>query len=189
MMGDTFYEGAILTGDQICEEIKSGRIVIDPFNMENLNDNSYNVTLSKNITTYDLRMSDDLVVDIKHPPKTITATMSEKYGFVIYPGALYLGSTNERIASDYFVPILAGRSSFGRLGLTSHKTGNFGDLGYNGVWTMQITSTFPTRIYPDIKIGQIYFLRPYGKIKSLYHGKYQGSTGPASSRLDLDFKR
>lgn len=179
-----FNEGAILTGDQILQEVQNGRIVINGFDEKKLNPNSYNVTLDKTILTYNIKATDNFEVDIRMPPDMASSTISDKYGYVIYPGQLYLGSTVESIQTNYFVPIITGRSSMGRLGLEIHQTGNFGDLGYNGKWTLQIASSaFPIRIYPNIEIAQIYFIRPYGRIKQLYHGKYQNSTEPTPSKL------
>lgn len=183
-----FHTGAILTGDQINEEIRLGNIEISGFDPARLNENSYNVTLSPTIMTYDLKATDDYILDVKDPPALISATITEKYGYVIHPEKFYLGSTNETIHSDLFVPIMAGRSSFGRLGFAIHSTGNFGDLGYSGTWTLQIKSAFPTRIYPNIEIAQIYFMKPYGHIKQLYHGKYQNSNSPAPSKIFTELK-
>ena len=184
-----FHNGAILTGDQIKREIEAGNIEISGFNENQLNENSYNVTLSPTIMVHDLKATDNYIVDIKQPPELLSATISDKYGFVIYPDKLYLGSTNETIHSDIYVSILTGRSSFGRLGFAIHRTGNFGDLGYNGTWTLQIQSMFPTRIYPNIQIAQIYFMRPYGRITKLYHGKYQDSFEPTASRISRELDK
>lgn len=114
-----FHTGAILTGDQINEEIRLGNIEISGFDPARLNENSYNVTLSPTIMTYDLKATDDYILDVKNPPALISATITDKYGYVIHPEKFYLGSTNETIHSDLFVPIMAGRSSFGRLGFPS----------------------------------------------------------------------
>ena len=188
-MSDVFFEGAILTGDQIQQEIEEGNIEIVGFDPNRLNENSYNVTISPTILTYNLLATEDFVMDIKNPPDLVSATISEQYGYILHPEKLYLGSTNEIIHSDVYVPILTGRSSFGRLGLNIHQTGNFGDLGYHGTWTLQIRSAFPTKIYPNIAIAQIYFIRPYGKITKLYSGKYQNSDQPTPSRIYSEIER
>lgn len=82
---DIFHTGAILTGDQIKEEIRLGNIEISGFDPDRLNENSYNVTLSPTIMTYDLKATDDYILDVKNPPSLISATITEKYGYVIHP--------------------------------------------------------------------------------------------------------
>lgn len=186
-LDSTFFEGAILTGSEIRRQVELGNIIISNFKLENLNENSYNVTLNKTIMRHDLRCTDGFVIDPRNPCPMISTTISEKYGFVIQPGHLYLGSTNEIIGSKFFVPIIAGRSSFGRHGLNAHNTGNFGDLGFVGKFTLQINSIYPFRLFPNIRIAQIYFLRPYGRIEKLYNGKYQGATGPEPSKINREF--
>ena len=172
--------GGVLTGDMIANEVKSGRIRITEFDPESLNANSYNIRLGDRVTIY----RQVKVIDL-HDKSTYEKTESfdlDKDGIVLRPGTVYLISTKERIGSDFYEPIITGRSSIGRLGIAIHREAGFGDIGYYGQWTMHLTVTYPTRIYPNDPIAQVYFLTPYGKIKELYHGKYQGSEGAVSSR-------
>lgn len=78
-------------------------------------------------------------------------------GMVLKPGKLYLGRTVERTRTDKFIPMLEGRSSVGRLGMGIHVTAGFGDIGFDGPWTLEITVTEPLRIYPLVEIAQIYY--------------------------------
>jgi dCTP deaminase len=69
-----------------------------------------------------------------------------------------------------------------------HLTAGFGDLGFNGTYTLEITVVNPVRIYSDLEIAQVYFEKPTGKIDFLYHGRYQGQIEPTESRINIDSK-
>ena len=101
---------------------------------------------------------------------------------------MYLGYTKEVIGSDYYVPTITGRSSTGRLGLFVQITADLVDIGFKGNLTFQFHAVQPLRIYKGMKLGQICFWKPKGKIK-LYNGKYQYSEGPQESRVWQDFAK
>lgn len=164
----------ILTGSQIEAEWKTGNIVIDPFDASLLNPNSYNFRLGNRIIQY----CDNEVIDSRKKPPTKSVEFPNE-GLVLEPGRLYLGHTLEIMGSFCYVPLIGGRSSTGRLGLFVHITAPLGDIGYFGQWTLQFRATIPIRVYPNQKIGQITFVKAYGKIKP-YEGKYQGGDGPQS---------
>ncbi len=92
------------------------------------------------------------------------------------------------MGSNYYAPFIYGRSSVGRLGLFVQITAPLGDIGFSGKWTLQLTPVRPVRVYPGMKIGQIFFLKPYGEI-NLYTGKYQNSNGPRKSEIYKDFRK
>jgi dCTP deaminase len=164
----------ILTGSQIEAEVKIGTIIINPFDSSLLNPNSYNFRIGKKIVKY----PDGEIVDTKIMPIVHEIPFPEE-GLILEPGKLYLGHTFEKMGSSRFVPLLGGRSSTGRLGLFVHITAPLGDIGYFGVWTLQLRATVPVKIYPGQKIGQMVFVIAYGAINS-YDGKYQGGEGPQS---------
>ena len=105
---------------------------------------------------------------------------------MLRPGRLYLGKTVEWTSSPGFVPMYEGRSSLGRLGVSSHITAGFGDIGFEGNWTLEISVVQPVRIYPGMRIGQLYWHKPVGEITSTYQGKYQGQEGIQASKLYED---
>lgn len=108
-----------------------------------------------------------------------------KEGYVLQPGVLYIGRTIERTHTDRFIPMINGRSSGGRLGISIHICAGFGDIGFDGSWTLEITCVEPVRVYPGEEIAQICYFKPYGKVKSeyLYHGRYQGQIDATASRF------
>lgn len=171
----------ILSGLKIKEEVKCGKIEIDPFNVDDINPNSYNYTLGDYVKVY----KND-VLDAKVNEKTEIIPIPEE-GLVLYPDKVYLGFTNEVIGSDYYVPVITGRSSTGRLGLFVQITSDLVDIGFHGKLTLQMHATQPVRIYKGMKIGQVMFWRVFGDYE-LYKGKYQSSEGPRESEVWRDFK-
>src|SRR5439155_17045031 len=172
----------ILTGPQIIESTARRRIVISPFELDQVNPNSYNVRLGSTLLTYDTD-----IIDAYRPNPTRTIIMDGD-GFVLRPGELYLGQTVEEVGSDYYVPLLFGRSSVGRLGLFVEITAPIGDIGFHGQWTLMLSPVRPLRVYPGMKIGQIMFFVATGDI-DLYRGKYQAAAGPQPSRYWWDVAR
>lgn len=114
--------------------------------------------------------------------KVISFTIPET-GIVLQPNVLYIGSTNERIATNKFIPMIDGRSSGGRLGLSIHICAGFGDIGFDGTFTLEISVVEPLIIYPNMQIAQVCFYTPYGKTDRMYSGKYQNQEVATPSRL------
>lgn len=173
--------GGILTGDEIGRQVELGNIVLENYNPKNLNPNSYNLYSGDTVTVY----RDLGVIDLRKPAtyeKTTTFKINED-GFILRPGTLYLIPSGVYMESTKFEPLITGRSSIGRLGIAVHQEAGFGDIGFKGVWTLQIKVTYPTKIYPKMPIFQVYFLTPHGRITELYHGKYQGSKEAVPSRF------
>jgi dCTP deaminase len=169
----------ILTGAKIQSEVNKKRITISPFFSECLNPNSYNFHLAESLLVYKNEIIDPKV---EQPVREIILPDD---GFILRPGELYLGSTQEIMGSDYYAPFIYGRSSIGRLGLFVNITAPLGDIGFVGRWTLQLSPVRPTKVYKGMRIGQIFFLKPFGSIE-LYNGKYQNSTGPRKSEVFRD---
>jgi dCTP deaminase len=79
----------ILTDKKILQAIEEGLIVIDPFRPECLGTNSYDVHLSKYISVYE-----DAALDARKHNKVIESEIGPE-GFLMHPGMLYLGVTEE----------------------------------------------------------------------------------------------
>jgi dCTP deaminase len=172
----------ILSGLEILKNLGAA-IKIDPFVRERLNPNSYNLTLHSELGVYE-----DDVLDMKRKPVLRTFQIPEE-GFVLQPGRLYLGRTAEYTVTDQFVPMLEGRSSIGRLGMFVHITAGFGDVGFAGFWTLEITSIQPIRIYAGVEICQIFYHQVLGDYEPYRSGKYQNNSGIQPSLLYKDFSQ
>lgn len=155
----------ILSDKRILEEIEKGTIVIQPYDRKYLGTNSYDVHLGKHLATYIDKELDakkhNLVEHFEIPPE----------GFVLRPGMLYLGVTEEYTKTHAHVPFLEGKSSTGRLGIDIHATAGKGDVGFCNTWTLEISCVHPVRIYAGMPIGQLIYFPVEGEIINKYNTK------------------
>ncbi len=165
----------ILSGHEIRRELGK-QIIIDPFREENLNPNSYNLTLHRELITYE-----EVVLDMRKPNRIRRLEIPDE-GLVLTPNQLYLGRTVERTETHNHVPMIEGRSSVGRLGLFVHVTAGFGDVGFCGYWTLEMFAVQPVRIYAGVAICQIFFHEIRGEFTK-YKSKYQNNTDIQPSLL------
>ena len=173
----------ILSGLEIEREINSGNIVITPYDCSFLNPNSYNLRLHDELLVYD-----DKPLDMKKANAYHTFKIPET-GYLLEPGRVYLGRTFEYTETKTYVPMLEGRSSVGRLGLSIHITAGFGDVGFRGYWTLELHCIEPIRIYPYVEICQIYYHTIQGDYLPYNSGKYQNNSGVQPSMMYLDFQK
>ena len=174
----------ILSGLEIVKKVEEGKeIFIEPFDASRVGPNSYDLRLNNILQVYDIPKGGNLDMRADHAVREIVIPED---GFVLEPGQLYLGSTVEFTETKAgYVPMLEGRSSVGRLGVSIHVTAGFGDIGFAGHWTLEIWSILPVRIYPFERICQIYYHKIDGEY-SPYKGKYQGAMGVQASRKYRD---
>lgn len=166
----------ILSGDEIQQRI-GGDIEISPYTAENLNPNSYNLTLHHEVMTYE-----EVVLDMRKNNRVRHLQIPES-GLVLEPNRLYLGRTVEHTTTHNLVPMIEGRSSIGRLGLFVHVTAGFGDVGFRGYWTLEMFAVQPVRIYPGVQICQIFYHEIVGDISEYQSDKYQNNSGIQPSML------
>lgn len=167
----------MLSGNEILKQNAKGNIIIEPFDKKRLNPNSYNITLANKLKVYTCE-----VLDCKKDNPFKELIIPEE-GLILQPGELYIGSTNEYTETYGFVPNIDGRSSIGRLGISVHVTAGFGDNGFKGKWTLEITVTKPIIVYPNMEIGQLYYEVIDGEPAEEYHGRYQNQSEAETSRL------
>lgn len=131
-------------------------------------------------------------LDVKQPPRLRKWQMDPEVGWIIQPGVGYLMHTAERVHTEEFVPVLDGKSSIGRLFIKVHETAGFGDPGFNGQYTLEVTSLFPVRVYPGMRFCQMRFHKFEGRITSYQElGRYRGeeAQGAVGSRISETFGR
>jgi dCTP deaminase len=171
----------ILSGKEIMKRLGSN-IIIEPFNEEQVGPNSYNLRLHRELLVYT-----EPVLDMKRR-NNVASLIIPQEGLVLEPGKLYLGRTIEYTKTDALVPMLEGRSSIGRLGLFIHITAGFGDVGFSGYWTLEISCIHPVRIYPNVEICQIFYHAIQGDYERYSSNKYQNNRGIQPSMLYKEFQ-
>ena len=171
----------ILSGKEIKKHLGAD-LTIEPFNEKQLGPNSYNLKLHNELMVYK-----NTVLDMKKENEVETLLIPED-GYLMMPGELYLARTFEYTRTRCFVPMLEGRSSIGRLGLFVHITAGFGDVGFNGFWTLEMSCLKPVRIYAGVEICQIFYHTIAGEYEQYMSKKYQNNQGIQPSLLYKDFE-
>lgn len=178
-------EGGVLDCNAILEAREQGKLVIEPFNSDNLKGSSYDVTLGSHYymeQTTSQRRAIARRLNVKRNPlvrqpfdkyeaaitwgalKTAqTVDQEGKLAILIPPGMTILAHTNEFIGDrgGHYTTMMKSRSSLGRNLAESCKCAGWGDPNYHSRWTMEITNTSP-HTYLCLPVGkriaQIVFL-------------------------------
>lgn len=199
---------SILTGQEIINQIYNHHIRIGNLNLNNVQPNSYDVTLGNKISFYALtdnaikvgQMSKDATFEsfgmlaledpsdtdrcnyIRGIPYLDTKTENTMLvkdipvdGYILLPRILYLVETVESVWSDKYVAEISGTSSLARLGITVHKTAGYANIGHEFKWILEVEVSHPVKIYPGMKIGQMYFHTAIGETTLQYQGKYKNA--------------
>ncbi len=107
-------------------------------------------------------------------------------GLILSPTVGYLGSTVEYTETYNLFPYIDGKSSVGRNFILNHHTAGRGDDGFCGTWTLEIRVLYPTVVFPNMRIGQIYYDQfqgertPYNENPSSH---YNGQLGPTAAAI------
>ncbi|HYB78072.1 MAG TPA: dCTP deaminase [Thermoplasmata archaeon] len=178
----------ILSDVAIRDALKDGRIVIRPFRPECLGTNSYDVHLGPYLAVYE-----DAALDARRENRVKEFRIPQE-GYVLIPGQLYLGVTEEYTETHGYVPFLEGKSSVGRLGIDIHSTAGKGDEGFCNYWTLEMSVKLPVRIYAGMPVGQLIYFDIAGRVQRSYSEKASAkyrkvSAHPTPSRMHLNFSR
>ena len=165
-----------LTGNEIHKQVKLQEIIINPFDPNMLNPNSYNYHLDKKM----LKITND-IIDMNGIDEFEEFELA-KDGTILLPHECYLGTTVEFFGSDSYASLVTGRSSVGRKFATNHVTAGLIDQGFFGRITLEITVSKPTIVYPNMVFGQIFWFTVCGD-PVLYNGKYQFQDKPTISKI------
>lgn len=197
----------ILSGQEVLKQVRAGRIRVEPFDETRINPVSLDLHLGDTVAVYTDMVSGLPIegtknfdgallspqpylgsgaMDSRKPASTSKFTIDPERGWVLRPGIGYLMHTKERVGTEHYVPILDGKSSIGRLFVKIHETAGFGDPGFYGQYTLEVTSVFPLRVYAGMRFCQMRFhtiegeIRSYAEHKSNYVGTL--AEGPVASR-------
>jgi len=176
----------ILSDVKIREALRDRRIVIRPFRRSCLGTNSYDVHLGPYLAVYE-----DAALDARRD-NAVKEFRIPRDGYVLIPGQLYLGVTEEYTETHGYVPFLEGKSSVGRLGIDIHSTAGKGDEGFCNYWTLEMSVKVPVRIYAGMPVGQLIYFEISGRVERSYSKKKSAkyrtvSRHPTPSRMYLNF--
>ena len=163
------YKGdSVLSAVEIKRQMKKGNIIIDPFNEDNLQPNSYDITLGRYYYHVDTlngwKLQDGgLFGKIHIPPNSVILAHSEEvFG-----------------TKDKFVAQIATKSTLARHGLDICGSAGFGDVGFVNKWTLEISNNTKNKLILDVGrgVGQVFFTKLDGDIESKYEGVYNSRPG------------
>lgn len=187
----------ILSGPEIQRQAELGYITIEPgIDPKKVNPASLDLTLGRYGAVYADVVENrdptdpsghslfpkDGILDAAKDNPTLSFELPNT-GFVLKPGIGYLLHTREVVCAKRCVPIIDGKSSVGRLFTKVHETAGYGDPGFKGQYTLEVTVVHKVRIYPGMRISQIRFHTLVGELLS-YDGNYVGKNaqGPVASK-------
>ena len=115
----------ILVDKQILKKVSSGTLGIEPFRVDRVQPNSYDVSLSQNFIYIGRDCND--VLDVKDKNTyDLGAVSVRRCSIILTPGEFVLGETSEKVQlPDNIVASIEGKSSLARLGLQIHQTGGW----------------------------------------------------------------
>lgn len=173
----------LLTGAEIKRNVMLGHIVIDPYNDDNIQPNSYDISLGRYY--YEVTA------------KSLKGKWSQKdagpSGMVhIPPNSVILTHTEEVFGTnDIFVAQIATKSTIARYGLDICGSAGFGDVGFVNKWTLEISNKndFKVSLPVGRAIGQVYFTKLEGFQGDKYRGVYNSKPGDIWKPEDMLPKR
>jgi dCTP deaminase len=179
---------SILTGPEIVRRVRAGAIVIDPFDAALVNPASVDLRLGRGWRRYAPTLVPGGSRDIRVSWPSECFEIPEG-GLVLFPSELTLLHTAERVGSRDLVCCLDGKSSVARMGICVHLTAGFGDPGFVGQYTLEVTTVYPVRIYAGMRFCQVRFHEVVGEI-ARYAGHYVGdaAVGPVPSMCWKQFE-
>ncbi|MDT7785515.1 MAG: dCTP deaminase [Pseudonocardiales bacterium] len=187
----------LLSDQDLRKEVESGRLLLEPFDVEMVQPSSIDVRLDRFFRVFNNTKYTHIDPAMQQDELTSLVEAPADEPFVLHPGEFVLGSTYEMVTlPDDLAGRLEGKSSLGRLGLLTHSTAGFIDPGFSGHITLELSNVanLPITLHPGMKIGQLCLFKlsspaehPYGSKQA--GSRYQGQRGPTPSRAYLNFHR
>lgn len=191
----------LLSDEDIRREIRKGKILIEPFDERQIQPNGYDVRIGpiyfllRDGLDVFFPFIEDLVkksyVRREAIEETINVGEKKVQGRFIRlpPHGFIIAATSERVkTSEDIAASLRCRSSLARAGISIARCAGWGDIGFDGVWTMEIVNhlSIPYHLPVGLRVGQIVFFRAETPARKAYAGKYMGRREPAPPKLHED---
>lgn len=179
----------LLSDRSIMEAIKEENLIF-PYNRDNLQPCSYDVTLDNVFKTISRDHGTSYIDAVTKETIDCSYFTMNNNNYTLMPGEFVLGSTIETVKIPNGIAArFEGKSSLGRIGLSTHITAGFIDPGFRGNITLEIhnANAVPIMMHAGMKIGQLCFMtldneveRPYGSSELGSH--YQGQNTVMEAR-------
>ncbi len=165
----------LLSDKRIVEELKSGNIIIEPFDQRQLGTNSYDCRLGEwyfkgdlNVESMHLDSPEEICHYWGQPQQARDGVLA------ISPGMTILTHTQEIIGGhNGYLAKMHSRSTVARSGLSVCRCAGIGDVGYISRWTMEICNHTQTVVLVPVGFRICQFTFEYvGETLNEYQGKY-----------------
>jgi len=187
----------ILSGEQIREYIRQGRILIEPFDERLIGPSQVDLRLGSKFRIF--RATNLVDPSDRNSIEENTELIDSKgKPFVIRPGQLILGVTLEKVAvPNDLVASIEGRSSIARMGVFIHISSGHVNPGSGSRGPIPVTleilnmNPAPVKLYPGMRICQLLFYTMDRAVSKGYDeigGKYSGKLEPSGSMVFEDKK-
>ena len=189
-MQQNFGYKVILSGEQIREYIRQGRIIVEPFDERLIGPSQIDLRLDSKFRVF---RSTNLVdpFNRRSVEKNTELVNTKGKPFVIQTGQLVLGVTLEKVAvPNDLVASIEGRSSIARMGVFIHISSGHVNPGSGSRNPIPVTleilnmNPAPVKLYPSMRVCQLLFYTMDKAASKGYDdlgGKYAGKLEPSSS--------
>jgi len=189
-MQQNFGYKVILSGEQIREYIRQGRIIVEPFDERLIGPSQIDLRLDSKFRVF---RSTNLVdpFNRRSVEKNTELVNTKGKPFVIQTGQLVLGVTLEKVAvPNDLVASIEGRSSIARMGVFIHISSGHVNPGSGSRNPIPVTleilnmNPAPVKLYPGMRVCQLLFYTMDKAASKGYDdlgGKYAGKLEPSSS--------
>lgn len=173
----------ILSDTDILALLKTGDLVIEPFDPDAVQSASVDFHLGTHFLQIDANAMDIMRLDAEISYKEIDADE-----ITIPPHSFLLGTTQEYVKlPTNLTSFVEGRSSIGRMGLFIQNAGWI-DPGFEGRVTLELynANSLPIRLKAGRRICQFVFAKTQSPSTNPYKGKYLGQEKTIGSKIFKD---
>src|SRR5699024_636905 len=155
----------ILTKRELKGRIRTGHIVVEPFDERLISENSINFRIGEELFV----RGGSGIIDLAKPSKWELVGPNElddgELVHILQPNTHYIAVTHEAIGTRLlgdgiaFVPEMRARSTAGRHGISVALCAGMGDVGYCGRWAIELQNHNDRPVMLDVGavIGQFVF--------------------------------
>jgi dCTP deaminase len=187
---------SVLTKNKILDELEDGKdgkgLIITPLSLKQIGPSSVDLHLGNEFIIF--RRASIKCVDVEDAEKLVQNVhkyqekirISKKDNFILHPGQLVLGATQEYIAlPEDISAVICGRSTWGRTGLIIATATQIA-TSFKGCITLELVNDgeIPLVLYPGLRVAQLLLYRTEGKCFDV--GSYQFQTGPKFPKIEKE---
>lgn len=153
--------------------VKTGNVVLEPFNKKQLQPASYDIRLGNEF----VRVLPHSAVSIDPArgmyPEAETVEIQDGDPLVLQPGMSVIGYSKEKFGSENYLIEVSSKSSLTRIGLLVHNSAGIVNPGHflNVALVFTNLNTMPIILRPDMPIAQLIFSPLSSQSKKNYDDK------------------